>query len=120
MIAGSWSFNETLSDPAVGIICTDQGTWTFSQSGSSLTGQDDQTGTCVYADGTRADNSGPETMTGTVSSDALMFTEIGAIPCVYASTGTIDGATLGGTIRCSGEYNGTDYNLSGSWTATKQ
>ena len=119
-IAGWWSFNETLSDPGVGVVCTDQGTWTFAQSGASFSGQDNQTGTCVYSDGTEVDNTGPEQITGTVGSDALTFTEIGAIPCVYDSTGSVGGATLGGTISCAGEVNATVYNLSGSWTATKQ
>src|SRR5215831_2251629 len=85
-ISGSWSINETLSDPGVGGVCTDHGTWTLSQSGPSFTGQDDQEGTCLYADGTEVDNSAPETMTGTVGSDGITFTEVGAIPCVYDST----------------------------------
>lgn len=52
---------------------------------------------------------------------SIMFTEAGAIPCIY--TGTASGSpptSMSGTISCVGTFQGTSYNATGTWQATKQ
>jgi hypothetical protein len=120
--SGAWTFSEMIVDPSNGIRCNDQGTWTLMQGGSVLTGQDDQTGTCTHTDGTSSDNADSEPIeNGTVDGATITFTEEGAIPCVYTGTASGDPpAALAGTTACVGTFEGTSYDVTGSWQATKQ
>jgi hypothetical protein len=118
-LSGQWSFHEVLDDQGNGIQCTDEGTWTLIQSGSLLTGQDVQTGTCVHSDGTQADNGDSEQLTGAVGAAAITFTEAGALPCVYTSSSLPENGGLSGTVSCVGTFYGVAYDFSGAWSATK-
>jgi hypothetical protein len=76
----------------------------------------------VYSDGTTTDNSDSEAiMNGSVSGASIMFTEAGAVPCVYTGTASRSlPASMSGTISCVETFQGTSYNTTGTWQPTKQ
>jgi uncharacterized protein YjdB len=119
-ISGTWVLDETLSDPNLGLTCTNHQEVTLVQTGSTFTGTNNQTGTCDQGFG-EFDNSGTFEITdGLIESSAISFTQPSAIPCVYQGTtvGTPP-TSMSGTVSCEGEVDFVVYDLDGTWEAAR-
>ena len=114
-IAGHYMLHEELSDPNLGYVCENFQDVMLVQSGAAFTGTSQQAGTCTIG-GQTFDNSGTYAVNeGQIYGDVVVFTEPGAIPCVYE--GTIFSPGMSGTVSCTGVVDGTSVNMRGTWCA---
>jgi len=108
-IAGVWTWQESVNGQ--GVVCSDTGTVTLHQTGSTFTGTGRQAGSCSLAGGP------PQTFAfdfsvagGTVSGGTVSFT---VDDCPYR--GDARGDSLTGTVSCTMEIGDGDLHVSGAW-----
>jgi len=111
--SGAYVFKETLGDQTDAISCSDRGTITLVQSGASLTGNLQQTGTCAGPGGS-ADNSGSSPISaGAVSGTNISLHTPG---CLYQ--GRVGGDPVNaaaGTVSCTIQQAGRTFRFTGAW-----
>ncbi len=123
-VGGEWTFSETLSEPAIVLICTDTATFALTQAGVTFSGTSDQTGDCLEM-GEPIDNSGTfEINDGNVQSTTIRFTKPGDVTCVYQGS-LVENPPTGasGTVTCTGQLAppfGPTVNATGTWQMTRQ
>lgn len=108
-IHGIWDWTEIITDAAQSVQCNDTGSFAFTQTTTSFTGDGDQIGTCTGPGGS-ADNTQSYAVTnGHVSGTTLSFSEPG---CSYS--GTVQGnppSQITGQLACG--------TATGTWSATR-
>lgn len=117
-IEGTWSYSESFSSSSAELSCQADGTIAISQDGSNFTGSFNQQGVCTDSEGTVYDNSGSGTVEGghLEGNQALFSTG----SCDY--TGTSSGNPpdrVSGSVSCIIAVEGANYDLTGTWTATR-
>jgi hypothetical protein len=115
-ISGQWFLSETISDPALGISCSGEGTITFRQTGGTLGGTRVRTGSCDTPAGA-IDHSGTfEIAEGFLIGARLDFEWHGARACVFVGElGGTPAAGASGTLSCLSDFEGAPVQLQGSW-----
>lgn len=119
-LAGTWTYSESFSSqaPNQGISCNNTGTINLVQSGSTFTGNFNQTGLCTGPGGSE-DNSGSGSVTGgQINGSQVSF----QVPfCQYQ--GTASGGSppnrLNGTSFCTIQISGVNVNFAGTWQASR-
>lgn len=121
VIGGAWQYTETLADNLFQITCADTGNYTFTQNGSTFSGNYVQSGICQNGT-TKFFNTGHGLVTdGTVNNIRLQFTA-GTL-CAY--TGQLSAArdaVTAGTGVCDFVDSSTarHYSLQITWEMTRQ
>jgi len=110
---GAYVFKETLGDQTDAISCSHRGTITLVQSGASLTGTLQQTGTCAGPGGS-VDNSGSSPISaGGMSGTNISFHTPG---CLYQGRVGGDPVNAGaGTVSCTIQQAGRSFSFVGAW-----
>jgi hypothetical protein len=115
-IDGLWTYFGTFGNPQLEVTCYAAGTLDVVQSDARFTATADQSGSCV-GPGSSVDNSGRETLAGTVSLTEIEFSVAG---CNYRGGlfgNPVDSAA--GTIDCQIRNGLQAVRLSGTWFAVK-
>lgn len=113
-VSGAWSFsmsNLTTSQ----FTCSFSGTMQLNQSGTTFTGTYNASN--LTCNGTNLGASGGTVVNGTVSGSSVGFdfdTQD------FHQAGTLSGGSMSGTATWRLVVSGVTYNLSGTWSATKQ
>ncbi len=114
-LTGTWRFQESLANAALGLTCSDSAQVALTQTGQTFTANYTQNGTCTSG-GQVSDNSGTGTITdGAVVGDSVSFSED-----ICAYRGTLSGNNaMSGAVDCTDTSTGTPVTISGNWTMAR-
>lgn len=116
--SGYWRFMEAMEDSNSQVRCTASGTLTLWQTGTDVSGEMGQEGSCVWF-GTPIENNatGQAIATGQATDSDLVFTIAG---CTYRGRFAGAGRTeVSGTVECAVEVEGGTLTLTGTWQAVR-
>jgi hypothetical protein len=115
-VAGVWEYDETVGREGDRYHCRSTGTYTFTQTGSDLGVQYQQTGECT-AGGRKVDNSGRGAGKGTLSGATLSL-DLGTC---RPTARLLESDRMVGTFYCPARLpDGTEIQASGRWTARRR
>ncbi len=117
-ITGTWQFTETYGNTALGLSCNNGGSLNLIQSSGNVTGIFTQEGMCIDSNLNIFDNSGSGSVSGgQISGTNLSFVAGG---CTYNGSVSGNPANLvSGSIICALAIGGMNFDLTGSWTASR-
>lgn len=116
-LSGTWHFQESLANAAIGLSCSDSAQVALTQAGQAFTANYTQVGSCS-AGGQVFDNSGPGTITnGRIAGDSVTFSED---VCSYRGTlaAGSPAKSMAGTVMCS-DTTAQPVTVTGSWAMTR-
>ena len=110
-LTGTWTFSGNFSNAELSTSCSGTGTATITHSGSSITGNVVQEGSCNYPGGF-VDNSGTfQLVGGQLNGNNVSFQMTN---CSY--TGTVSGSNqMTGSVTCQQAILGQNYTFTGEW-----
>ena len=112
-LTGTWTFSGNFSNAELSTSCSGTGTATITHSGSSITGNVVQEGSCNNPGGF-VDNSGTlQLVGGQLNGNNVSFQMTN---CSY--TGTVSGSNqMTGSVTCQEAILGQNYTFTGEWQA---
>lgn len=109
-VNGVWDWTERITDPTIDNVCSDTGSYVFTQTNGAFEGRSQQVGICVLPDRSYVNNSTAPVSIGVVKGPRVSFTVGWASGprCDYSGTlaaSSVD--SLSGTVACGGNVRGT-------------
>lgn len=117
-IGGIWSLSANISNQPLATSCQASGTITVNQSGTSFSGTTTGTTVCTGPGGTQTGSAAGTVSGGQISGSSISFIDDSG--CNYQ--GTVSGNPANrvqGSVTCTLAINGTAYQFTGTWQASR-